>query len=216
MNKFDRTCLLITRKNYCNIFLQKQLTVFSSIAGLYVDGTFKSAPKFFHQLFTILGLSSVHYVHLAFFLQANKHPTCYDDVFRRTVSYAAKTGVNFFPTMVYADFQTAIHIKVKTVWPGLEVKACRFHFGQSWWRKMQSLGLRKQHGKKESKLSQFLKKIFGLSLILPAEVCEFFALEFSTNLPNDKRVEQFRDNLLENYIDADSNFPLPLWSECTV
>jgi hypothetical protein len=39
---------------------------------------------------------------------------------------------------------------------------------------------------KDSEVSQFLKKIFGLSL-LPAEVSNCFALEFLSNLPNDKR-----------------------------
>jgi len=78
---------------------------------------------------------------LQFFLPANKHPTFYEDVFRHTVSEAAKLGVNVFPTIVYADFETAIHNTVTTVWPGLEVKACRFHLRQNWWRKMQSLGL---------------------------------------------------------------------------
>ena len=58
-------------------------------------------------------------------------------------------------------------------------------------------------------VSQFLKNTFGLSLLPPAEVCDCFALEFLSNLPNDKRVEQFCDYLLENYIDADSTFPLP-------
>jgi hypothetical protein len=33
-------------------------------------------------------------------------------------------------------------------------------------------------------------------------------LELLCNLPNDKRVDQFWDYLLENYIDADSTFPL--------
>jgi hypothetical protein len=96
------------------------------------------------------------------------------------------------------------------VWPGLEVKACRFHVGQSWWRKMQSLVLSKQCGKKDSEVSQFLKKIFGLSLLPPAEVCDCIALEFLSSLPNDKRVEQFCKYLLENYIHADFNFPLPV------
>ena len=76
---------------------------------------------------------------------------------------------------------------------------------------MQSLGLSKQ----DSEVSQFLKKIFGLSLLRPAEVCDCFAMVFLSNLPNDKRVEQFCNCLLENYNDADSNFPPPLWSECT-
>ena len=63
VNKFDRACLLMTRKNYFNVFLQKQLKVFSSLDGLYVDGTFKSAPKFFHQLFTIheLTMCNLHF-----------------------------------------------------------------------------------------------------------------------------------------------------------
>ena len=37
--------------------------------------------------------------------------------------------VNVFPTAVYADFETAIHNAVTNVWPGCEVKACRFHLG---------------------------------------------------------------------------------------
>ena len=73
---------------------------------------------------------------------------------------------------------------------------------------MQSLGLSKQYGKKDSEVSHFLKIMFGLSLLLPAEVCDCFALEYLSNLPNDKRVEQFCDYLLENYIDTDSTFPL--------
>jgi len=77
----------------------------------------------------------------AFFLLANKHQMSYEDVFRHTVSEAAKLGVKFFPAIVHADFETAIHNTVTTVWPGCEVKACRFHLGQSWRRKIQSLGL---------------------------------------------------------------------------
>ena len=145
-----------------------------------------------------------------FFLPANKHPTSYEDVFSHTVSEAAKLGANVFPAVVYADFETAIHNAVTTGRPGLEIKACRFHLGQSSWRKIQSLGLSKLYGKKDSELSQFLKKIFGLSVLPPAEVCDCVTLELLSNLSNDKRVEQFCSYLLENYIDADSTFPPPV------
>jgi hypothetical protein len=60
-----------------------------------------------------------------------------------------------------------------------------------------------------------LKKIFGTSLLPPAEVFDCFALEILSNLPNDKRVEEFCDYPLEIYIDADFIFPLPVWSKCT-
>jgi len=66
------------------------------------------------------------------------------------VSEAAKLGVNAFPTVLYADFETANQNAVTTVWPGLEIKAFHFHLGQSSWRKIQSLGLSKQYGKKDS------------------------------------------------------------------
>ena len=153
---------------------------------------------------------------LAFFLPANKHPKSYEDVFRHTVSDAAKLCVDVFPTIVYADFETAIQNAVTTVWPGLEIKACRFHLGQSSWRKIKSLGLSKQYGKKYYELSQFLKKIFGLSVLPPAEVCDCLALEFLSNLTNSKRVEQLCSYLLENCIDADSTFPLFVWSESSL
>jgi len=69
--------------------------------------------------------------------------------------------------------------------------------------------------RKTLELGQFLKKIFGLSVLPPAEVCDCLAFEFLSNLSNDKRVEQFCSYLLKNYIDADSTFPPPVWSECT-
>jgi len=50
---------------------------------------------------------------LAFFLPA------YEDVCRHTVSEAAKLGANVFAAIVHADFETAIHSAVTTVWPGL-------------------------------------------------------------------------------------------------
>jgi hypothetical protein len=57
--------------------------------------------------------------------------------------------VNVFPTIVYADFETAIYNAVTTVWPDCAVKAFRFHLAHIWWRKIKSLGLSKQCGKKD-------------------------------------------------------------------
>jgi hypothetical protein len=80
---------------------------------------------------------------------------------------------------------------------------------------MQSWGLSKQYGKKDSEVSQVLKKIFGLSLLTTTEVYDNLALEILSNLPNEKRGEQFCDYLQENCIDAYSTYPPPVWSECT-
>jgi hypothetical protein len=129
-----------------------------------------------------------------FFLPTNKHPKSYEDV--SDIRYQrSQIWRECFPTIFFADFETAIHNRVTTAWPVLEVKACRFHLGQSWWRKMQSLGLSKQYGKKDFEVIQFLKKIFGLSLLPPPKVCDCFVLEFLSNVPSDKRVKDFCDYL---------------------
>jgi hypothetical protein len=83
-------------------------------------------------------------VPFAVFSLTNKHQTSYEEVFRHTVSEAAKLVVNVFPTIV-SDFETVISNAVTTVWPGFEVKKCRFQLGQSWWRKIQSFGLGKHY-----------------------------------------------------------------------
>jgi hypothetical protein len=122
--------------------------------------------------------------------------------------------VNVFPTTVNADLETAIHNTMTTAWPGLEVKACRLNLGQSWWRKIQSSVLSKPYGKKDSEARKFLQNIFGLSLLLLAEVCDSLCWNGYTIFRTTSEWNSFV-TLLENYIDADSNFPLLVWSECT-
>ena len=58
-----------------------------------------------------------------------------------------------------------------------------------------------------------MKIIFELSHLPPTEVSDRFALDFTSHLPNDKRVEPFCDDLLENFIDADFTFPPTVWPE---
>ena len=88
----------------------------------------------------------------------------------------------FFQTVVYADFETAIHNSMTTVRLDCEVKACHFHIVQSWWRKIQSVGLSKQYGKKDSEVSQFLKKIFWLAFTTGGnlrQLCVGIFIQFS-------------------------------------
>ena len=59
---------------------------------------------------------------LAFFLPANKHPTSYE---------AAKLGVNVFPAIVYADFETAIHNAVTTGWQAWKLKHVVYNYDRA-------------------------------------------------------------------------------------
>jgi hypothetical protein len=45
------------------------------------------------------------------------------------------------------------------VWPLIQMKGSRFHLGQRWWRKIQTVGLSQEY-KKKSDISIFLKYFF--------------------------------------------------------
>jgi hypothetical protein len=160
-----------------------------------------------HQSFSTNYLQfRTHCVQLAFFLPANKHPTSYEDISAIRYQRLQNLAWMFFQQLFILTSKPPF----TTQW-----QQC----GQAWKLKHSFpirtelvaenaiFGTRQAVWKKDSEVSQFLKKILGLSLLKPAEVCDCFALEFLSNLPN-KRVEQFCDYLLENYIEIDSTFLL--------
>jgi hypothetical protein len=78
---------------------------------------------------------------------------------------------------------------------------------------MQYLGLSKQYGKKDSDVSQFLKKIFSDRRLYRRR--KSAAALRSNFYPIFLMTSEFCDYLLEKYIDRDATFPLLVSSECT-
>ena len=75
---------------------------------------------------------------------------------------------------MFADFEKAIHLAILSVWPSITLKGCRFHLGQSWYRKIQSIGLSSKY-KIDSDISKYLKYFFGLPFLRPDEVIDLAA-----------------------------------------
>jgi hypothetical protein len=134
-------------KKHRNVSLQTNWQYLSSIDVLSVDETFKSAPRFTTNYLQFMDSQTITMCHLHFFYWPTniKRPMMMCSDIR--VSKAATLVVKLCPAVVHANFETAIPKAVTIVWPSCEVKAHRFHLGQSWWRKIQSLGLSKQYGK---------------------------------------------------------------------
>lgn len=49
------------------------------------------------------------------------------------------------PTTIFMDFDTAAQNAARTVFPGITVKGCFFHYTQAIWRKTQHPGLQVTH-----------------------------------------------------------------------
>lgn len=182
---------------------------------IYIDGTFKSCPIQFTQLFTIHGMKNNNYIPLVFCLLLDKASTTYEASFQLIISECQKLNLCFDPKTVFADFEMAIHVAVNKVWPSTRLRGCRFHLGQAWFRQIQSLGLVNEYKNKNSEIGKYLKTFFGLSFLNPPDVNDCFTDDLISILPQDYRVERFTDYILENYISESSNYPPEMWASFT-
>ncbi|KAF0762908.1 MULE domain-containing protein, partial [Aphis craccivora] len=62
----------------------------------------------------------------------------YIKAFSHLKSEFLKNNIKFSPKIIFADFEKAIHSSLLIVWPSVQMKGCRFHLDQSWWRKIQT------------------------------------------------------------------------------
>lgn len=193
---------------------EKNLKVLCDVHAIYMDGTFSSCPKYFLQLFTIHGFHDNVYIPLVYFLLPDKEKLTYTKAFSHLMDYCEGSSVSFTPIDIFVDFELAIHIAVKEVWPRSQLKGCRFHLGQSWWRQIQKLGLSKEYQSHGSEISNFLKNFFGLPFLHPEEVLECVTEDFMSIQPeDDKRIYKFLDYVFKNYVcPEEALFPPSVWA----
>ena len=199
------------KKTIVKFSCKNNLQIFSSIVGLYVDGTFKSAPKFFHQLFTIhcFTMFNLHFSYWPINIQ--RPMRIYSDIRYQRLQNLVWM---FFQQLFMLTSKPPFTMQWQQCGQAVKLKHVVCVYDRAGGGKY-NLWDSAQYGNKDSEVSQFLKKIFGLSRLPKAEVCDCFGLEFLSNISNDMRVEQFCSYLLENYIYANSTFPTPVWSKCT-
>lgn len=182
-----------------------------SVDTVYMDGTFNYSSKFFTQFFTIHGYKNGHYVPLIFCLLPNKNQSVYEMLFKILIDKCYEFSLLLHLKYIVIDFELAIHNAVKNTWQNVDIIGCRFHLCQSWFRKIQSLGLTRDY-KENSEIGRVLKYFFGLQFLNPTEVADSFSFDLVSHLPVDPRLTKFCDYLVETYISEDSLFPPHIWS----
>ncbi|XP_060855521.1 uncharacterized protein LOC132933226 [Metopolophium dirhodum] len=122
-------------------------------------------------------------------------------------------GSQFILKKLHVDFEKAAHQAAYEVFENVQLIACRFHLGQSWWRKINSDSiLRIAYKKENDELGNWLKSFFGLAFLPNHEVADAF-VELMSVCPNDKVCSEFSDYVFNNYIDDESPFPPNIWAK---
>ena len=68
------------------------------------------------------------------------------------------------------------------------IKDCRFHLGQSWWKKIKELELSAEYKNVNSEIGAFLKNFFGLAFWDPVDVVKCFVEDLKLIQPENERV----------------------------
>jgi len=124
----NQNILLVNSKetNIIGFSTLSNLKVLCDSDTTFVDGTFKSCPKLYHQLITVHCVINQSYVPLVYILLPSKTTQCYLQAFHHLVIECKNNDLQFNPIRLYADFEKAIHNAARHVWPSIEVKGCSF------------------------------------------------------------------------------------------
>jgi hypothetical protein len=148
-------------------FTKEFFEMLSSAKTVFADGTFKSVPKLFLQLYALHCSYLGQVMPMVCALLPDKKCNTYVRFFRLLQEFGIENQINFSPKHIQIDFEMSVIKAVKIVFPNIKVTGCYFHFSQSHWRKIQELGLKSQY-EKDMLFQTQVKRITALPF-LPLE-----------------------------------------------
>ncbi|CAC5415193.1 unnamed protein product [Mytilus coruscus] len=104
------------------------------------------------ELYTFYGFKLERYVPLVFALLPSKSEEIYTVLLNMISSLGTDRNIMFKPRIVHIDFEIAMHNAFRSVFLDTRIEFCRFHLRQSWWRKIQKLGLSVEYKNKECEI----------------------------------------------------------------
>ena len=191
-----------------------------------MDGTFKTVPTLFHQLYSIHAMvgtgENAKVLPLVYALMTSKSEECYIRLFQDLNDFAAENNHELNPQFILTDFEKAAINASKREFPDATSKGCLFHLGQSVWRRIQAASLSKRYGDDEE-FSLILRHIVALAFLPASDIPTAFN-ELKPLIPDEASevTEWFEDNYVHgrvrrtmrngNVSRASPLFPPDFWS----
>jgi MULE transposase domain len=128
-----------------------------------MDGTFRTVPRLFHQLFTLLINVQGFVFPMMFVLMTRRSTELYTGVMRKLAERVPTVA----PIEVMTDYEEASARAVRDViGQGIDINGCWFHFAQSIVRKSRRLGLSLAY-KNDAVSRRCIRTTCALSLLPP-------------------------------------------------
>ena len=133
------------------------------------DGTFKTVPEIFFQLYTVHGISNNRVFPAVYALATNKRQETYERIFEEIQNLAGD------PEDFMIDFERAAKNALETTFPNVDVKGCFFHLAQNVYRQVQSHGLAEEY-QRNAEFALEVRMIPALAFVPTADVIASFEL----------------------------------------
>lgn len=156
----QRIIIFTTRKN---------LDLMVNTQHWFADGTFKSTPPLFQQLYTIHGIKYNAVVPTVYILMSNRTERTYLTAFNQLKVLEPRLN----PLSIMTDFELAAINAFKIVFPAVNQRGCFFHFKQYIFRRVQALGLAEQY-MNDGTFAHQIKMLGSLAFVPEAEVLDAF------------------------------------------
>ena len=138
----------------------------------FLDGTFRTCPRMFAQLYTINGLYDGRSFPFVFALLPSKTQETYKRLFRELLAVAAEMepSIELSPPHLMFDFERAALNAARSVFRvHSQVHGCLFHLSQNIYRKVQEEGLATDY-KDNGEIQLSIKKLVALAFLPPIEI----------------------------------------------
>ena len=177
---------------------------------LIMDGTFSSVPKLFCQLYSIHTLINKTMITLLYALLPDKSSRTYARLFRLLQDKATDLELVLSPQRFLIDFEYSVITVLKTLFPASKVSGCCFHFNQSLFRRLCSLGFEKLYSSSGTAHETF-KRVMALPYLRTEDTDSAFA-EIKQQSSDD--LEPFFSYFEETYLRPGCRFDRSIWSTC--
>lgn len=178
----------------------QNLSLLSRSMIIFLDGTFKTCPHIFTQIFTIHGTVHGAVFPLVYALLPNKTTESYRAVLRAVADKCVELGFAApCPRSIMSDFELAIINSVKQVYPQSTILLCFFHLSQSVWRHLQSIGLQVAYNDPENReVKNGFSQLLALAFVPAEDVSRVFNMLKPTLPQSMEELAKYFDRIYVN------------------
>lgn len=182
-----------------------------------MDGTFRSCPSPFSQLYTIhiQSLISMSTVPVLYAFLPSKTKSIYTLLFNEIRNAALKYELVLNPKFITVDYEKGAIGALKNVFPNATVKGCNFHFNQCVFRKIQDIGLQQEYYSSADDDSNSVKRLVqesGALAFMPLDEINELWCKTMDKFDNLPRAHDFFNYFTETWIDDRCLFSRSLWN----